>query len=106
MGATNRIGDIDPAVLRPGRLDKKFFVGLPDDEARTDLVRLYMASRTQDEMDWETCSHRLKDYTCAEIEHVVNEAARHALQQERPIRTGDIVYAAGHSAPSHADAQP
>lgn len=39
MGATNRPDMIDPAVLRPGRLDKVLYVGLPDEEGRIDILR-------------------------------------------------------------------
>lgn len=39
MGATNRPDMIDPAVLRPGRLDKVLYVGLPDEDGRVDILR-------------------------------------------------------------------
>lgn len=106
VGATNLMDRIDPAVLRPGRLDKKFFVGPPDHEARLDLIKLCLANRPQERMDWETCASELEGYTCAEIEFVINEAARHALTHQRPIVTGDIRHAAGNHPPAHADARP
>ena len=106
VGATNLLERIDPAVLRPGRLDKKFFVGPPDYEARMDLVKLCMANRPQEDVDWETCASELEGYTCAEIEFVVNEAARNALSEHRAIITGDIRHAAGNNPPAHADALP
>ena len=106
VGATNRLENMDEAVLRPGRLDNKFFVGLPDDEARLELVKLCMADRKQDQINWKTCAQRLRGYTCAEIEHVVNEAARHALGADRPISTKDVLYAAEKAPPAHADATP
>lgn len=104
VGATNLLDRIDPAVRRPGRLDKKFFVGPPDYEARVDLVRLCMVNRPQEVMDWDVCASELEGYTCAEIEFVVNEAARQALSQQRPIVTGDIRHAAGNNPPAHASA--
>jgi transitional endoplasmic reticulum ATPase len=97
IGATNLADRIDPAVLRPGRLDKKFFVGPPDYEARVELLRLYMADRPQEAIEWDKCAGELEDYTCAEIEFIVNEAARLALAQQRPIVTGDILNAAGNN---------
>ena len=106
VGATNRKDNIDPAVLRPGRLDKKFFVGLPDDDARLEQVRLCMANRPQEKIGWKTCATKLKGYTCAEITHIVTEAARDALQQDRPINTGDILRAARNDPPAHADTMP
>jgi SpoVK/Ycf46/Vps4 family AAA+-type ATPase len=102
IGATNLPGRIDAAVLRPGRLDKKFFVGPPDYEARVELLRLCMANRPQEAMDWHDCAVELENYTCAEIEFVVNEAARSALAQNRPIINGDIRHAAGNNAPAHS----
>ncbi len=105
VGATNLLERIDPAVRRPGRLDKKFFVGPPDYEARLELTRLCMANRPQEEIDWRTCASELEGYTCAEIEFVVNEAARLALGQKRPIITGDILNAAGNNPPMHSDVE-
>lgn len=101
IGATNLPNRIDPAVLRPGRLDKKFFVGPPDYEARVELLRLCMANRPQEAIDWHDCAMELENYTCAEIEFVVNEAARNALAQNRPISKGDMLNAAGNNAPAH-----
>jgi len=102
IGATNLPDRIDPAVCRPGRLDKKFFVGPPDYEARVELLRLYMANRPQKEIDWHNCAVELEGYTSAEIEFIVNEAARPALAQNRPIINGDILNAAGNNAPAHS----
>lgn len=84
IGATNLPNRIDAAVMRPGHLDKKFFVGPPDYEARVELLRLYMANRPQDPVDWHACAEELEGYTCAEIEFIVNEAAREALAQKAP----------------------
>jgi SpoVK/Ycf46/Vps4 family AAA+-type ATPase len=52
VGATNLSKKIDPAVLRPGRLDKKVFVGPPDLEGRIELVKLYMEDRPQGIIEW------------------------------------------------------
>lgn len=102
IGATNRPEHLDPAVLRPGRLDKKFFVGPPDYEARIELIRLYMPNRPQETIDWHNSAGELENYTSAEIEFIVNEAARTALSQNRPITNGDILNAAGNNPPAHS----
>ena len=102
IGATNLPDRIDPAVMRPGRLDKKFFVGPPDYEARVELLRLCMANRPQEAIDWHNCAAELDNYTCAEIEFVVNEAARNALAQKRLIIHGDILNTAGNNPPAHS----
>jgi transitional endoplasmic reticulum ATPase len=102
IGATNLRDRIDPAVLRPGRLDKKFFVGPPDYEARVELLRFCMVNRPQEEIDWHNCAVELENYTCAEIEFIVNEAARPALAQNRSIINGDILNAAGNNPPAYS----
>jgi transitional endoplasmic reticulum ATPase len=85
VGATNLPTRIDAAVLRPGRMDKKVFVGPPDLEARVELLKLYMQDRPQAEIDWLHVGEKCSLYTSAEIEHVVNEAARAALSDRRLI---------------------
>lgn len=102
IGATNLPDRLDPAALRPGRLDKKFFVGPPDYEARFELLRFGMKDRPQIEIDWHDCAQQLENYTCAEIDFVVNEAARLALENNRAITTGDILNAAGNTPPAHS----
>ncbi len=101
IGATNRIERMDPAVLRPGRLDKKFFVGPPDYEARLELLRLSLNGRPMERIDLHAIAGELGNYTCAEIEHVVNEAARRALQDKRQISAGDLLNAAGNNPAAH-----
>jgi transitional endoplasmic reticulum ATPase len=100
IGATNLPDRIDPAVMRPGRLDKKFFVGPPDYEARIELLHLYLSNRPQEAMDWHNCAVELETYTCAEIEFIVNEAARQALAHKRSIVNGDLLHAAGNNPPA------
>jgi SpoVK/Ycf46/Vps4 family AAA+-type ATPase len=90
--------------MRPGRVDKKFFVGTPDYEARLELLRLCMTNRPQETVDWHRCVGELENYTGAEIEFLVNEAARLALAQSRPIITEDILNAAGNNPSAHTAA--
>jgi transitional endoplasmic reticulum ATPase len=97
VGATNLPERIDKAVLRPGRLDKQLFVGPPDYEARVELLKMYMADRPQQAIDWHNCAIELENYTCAEIEFLVDEAARRALDESRLICTGDVLNAAGNN---------
>jgi len=90
IGATNLLKKLDPAVLRPGRMDKKILVGPPDLEARIELLKLYMQERPQAEIDWFRVAEECPLYTSAELEHVVNEAARMALSGRRLIAEADI----------------
>ena len=91
IGATNLLENLDPAILRPGRIDKKVFIGPPDLEARVGLLRLFMSERPQDKIDWLDVAEKCQFYTCAEIEHLVNEAARSAVRVPRPITELDIL---------------
>jgi SpoVK/Ycf46/Vps4 family AAA+-type ATPase len=63
-----------------------------------------MKDRPQDDIDWHRCAEELENYTCAEIELVVNEAARTALAQNRAILSGDILNAAGNNPPRYSAA--
>ena len=91
VGASNTPGKIDPAVLRPGRLDKKIFVAPPDFEARVELLRISLQGRPQEELNLQYLSRITMHYTCAEITFAVTEAARSALPKRRPIRQEDFV---------------
>lgn len=93
IGATNLLSKVDAAVLRPGRIDKKVFVGPPDLEARIELLRVYMQERPQAEINWIGLAEQCECYTSAELEHVVNEAARIALSDRRLITDADILTA-------------
>ncbi len=93
IGATNLLNKVDAAVLRPGRMDKKVFIGPPDLEARVDLLRVYMQERPQANIDWLGLAEQCDCYTSAELEHVVNEAARMALSDRRVITDADILIA-------------
>jgi len=93
IGATNLLENIDPAILRPGRIDKKIFIGPPDFEARVGLLRLFMADRPQDKINWLDIAEKCEFYTCAEIEHLVNEAARSAVKSPRSITETDMMKA-------------
>ena len=106
IGATNRIDKIDPAALRPGRFDKKIFVGQPDLEARTQLLKLYMADRPQEKIDFVKLGRECEGYTCAELEHIVNESARRALERQRLICWDDLLASLAKNSPAHANEQP
>jgi transitional endoplasmic reticulum ATPase len=105
IGATNLIEAIDPAVLRPGRFDRKVFIGPPDLEARRDMLRLYMSDRPQEKMAWLDLSELCEFYTSAEIENVVNEAARIAAEDQRFIRQEDLARAMKDNPPALSKAK-
>lgn len=85
VGATNYIDRIDPAILRPGRFDKKIYVPLPDFEARESLFKVGLANRPYDKnMDFNQLASITKGFTCADIiEDVVESAARVAANLDK-----------------------
>ena len=93
IGATNFITNIDRAVQRPGRMDKKIFIGPPDFEARNELLHIFLKDRPLGKIDWIKLAEETEIYTCAEIEELANEAARIALATRRNIETQDIIEA-------------
>lgn len=90
VGATNRLGSIDTAVSRPGRMDKKVFVGLPDVEARAELFTICLEERPVAPVDMVDLARVSEGYTCAEIALLCDEAARIALETKREITEIDL----------------
>lgn len=101
IGATNLIEKLDPAILRPGRFDKKIFIGPPDLEARLGLLKLYMTDRPQEKINWIDVADKCDFHTCAEIEHIVNEAARYAVKVPRSITETDLLKAIEKNPPAY-----
>lgn len=86
IGATNFPHTIDPAILRAGRIEKKYFLGAPDREARAALFRLYLKDRPYDfGLDYERLSDLTNNYVSADIQLIVNDAARKALKLRSSI---------------------
>ncbi len=83
IGATNYPDMIDPAILRAGRLDKKYYIGTPDFEARKLMLELYLKSRPYDfGLDYDKLATLTEDYVSSDIEMIVNDASRIALRQK------------------------
>ena len=88
MGLTNRPDMLDPAILRKGRIDQKFYISLPDDEARTELFRLELRNRPCDvDIDIDALSHATKGYTCSDISFIVKEAARNCFDESLKLNS-------------------
>ncbi len=76
VGATNRPDRIDPALLRPGRLERVIEVPMPDRDARREILAIHAAGKPlADDVDLEALADRLDGYTGSDIEAVVREAA-------------------------------
>ncbi len=93
IGATNYPNMIDPAILRAGRLDKKYYIGVPDAKAREALFKLYLEKRPYDfGLDYHVLAAMTANYVSADIQLIVNDASRCALRQHSKI-TMDILKA-------------
>lgn len=80
VGATNYIERIDPAILRPGRFDKKIYVSPPDSEARKALFHIGLNNRPHDKnIDFDYLAKITEGFTCADIiEDIIESSARTA----------------------------
>ena len=86
IGATNYPDMIDPAMLRAGRLDKKFYLAPPDFEARKSMFEMYLKNRPLDfGIDYDYLAKITEHYVSADIELLVNEASRLALSKKSRI---------------------
>ncbi|HXF36542.1 MAG TPA: AAA family ATPase, partial [Actinomycetota bacterium] len=94
IGATNRASTLDPALLRPGRFDRKIHVGLPDHEGREDIARYYLAKVRHEPIDIRKLSRMTVRYSPAMIKNVVNEALIFALQDGRDALRWDDLWQA------------
>ncbi len=101
IGATNYPDMIDPAILRAGRLDKKFYVGAPDKEARAALFRLYLSKRPYDfGLDYDKLAELTEYYVSADMQLIVNEASRNALHRHSRITMELLTEAIRNTLPS------
>lgn len=86
IGATNFPHNIDPAALRSGRLEKKFYIAPPDFEARKIMFEMYLKGRPLDfGIDYGELSSLTENYVSADIELLVNEASRFSLKNKTRI---------------------
>lgn len=85
IGATNRIDDLDSALLRPGRFDKQLYVGKPRTKKdRDELVALYLKDKkTEKDVTVESISKHLRGFSGAEIAETMNEAVMISLMDNR-----------------------
>ncbi|HEX9017205.1 MAG TPA: AAA family ATPase, partial [Chloroflexota bacterium] len=75
IGATNLVEVLDPALLRPGRFDRKISVDLPDGEGRREILEYYLAKVKHDDLDMDRLVFDTIGYTPVAIKYVINEGA-------------------------------
>ena len=84
MAATNRVDILDPAILRPGRFDRKVGVGRPDVKGREEILRVHCKGKPLgDDVDIKQVAQTTAGFTGADLENLMNEAAIYAAKAER-----------------------
>lgn len=81
VATTNRIDAIDPAIIRKGRMDEVIYVGLPDEEARKELLEIELLKRPHEEIDTDHIVELTKGYSSSDISFIVKECARCSFEE-------------------------
>lgn len=92
MAATNRVDILDPAILRPGRFDRKVAVGRPDVKGREEILRVHCKEKPLgDDVDLKRVAQTTSGFTGADLENLMNEAAIITAREGRKfVRQQDI----------------
>ncbi len=92
MAATNRVDILDPAIMRPGRFDRKVHVGRPDVGGREEILHVHAKNKPlSEEVDLKQIAQTTAGFTGADLENLLNEAAIRAAKSDRAyIRSDDI----------------
>ncbi|MCI8667167.1 MAG: ATP-dependent zinc metalloprotease FtsH [Dorea sp.] len=84
MAATNRVDILDPAILRPGRFDRRVMVGRPDIQGREDILKVHAKGKPlSEEIDLRQIAQTTAGFTGADLENLLNEAAILAAKENR-----------------------
>ena len=84
MAATNRVDILDPAILRPGRFDRKIGVGRPDVRGREEILAVHIKNKPLGEdVDLKEIARTSAGFTGADLENLMNEAAIYAAKAKR-----------------------
>jgi cell division protease FtsH len=94
IGATNRASVLDPALLRPGRFDRKIHVGNPSAEGRKDIIQYYLAKVKHEDIDLDKLANSTVGYSPARIKNIINEGLIFALQDGRDAVGYDDIWQA------------
>lgn len=88
MAATNRVDILDPAIMRPGRFDRKVYVGRPDIGGREEILAVHAKNKPLgDDVDLKQIAQTTAGFTGADLENLLNEAAIVAAKENRAYIT-------------------
>ena len=92
MAATNRVDILDPAIMRPGRFDRKVFVGRPDVGGREEILKVHARNKPLGEdVDLKQVAQTTAGFTGADLENLLNEAAILAAKKNRAFIIQDDI---------------
>ena len=84
LAATNRVDILDPAIMRPGRFDRKIMVGRPDVSGREEILAVHAKNKpVGDDVDLKRIAQTTAGFTGADLENLLNEAAINAAKTKR-----------------------
>ena len=81
VATTNRIDAIDPAIIRKGRMDEVVYVGLPDGDARKELLELELLTRPHENVNIDLLVERTQGYSASDISFIIKECARCSFEE-------------------------
>ena len=92
MAATNRVDILDPAILRPGRFDRKVAVGRPDVKGREEILRVHSKGKPLgDDIDLKQVAQTTAGFTGADLENLMNESAIGAARENRSFLNSEDI---------------
>ena len=84
MAATNRVDILDPAILRPGRFDRKVVIGRPDVDGREEILKVHAKNKPlAEDVNLDQVARSTYGFTGADLENLLNESAIHAASENR-----------------------
>lgn len=92
LAATNRVDILDPAILRPGRFDRKVLVGRPDVKGRLEILKVHAANKPlSEDVNLDHLAQITAGFTGADLENLMNEAAISAAKEDRAFLNDEDV---------------